>query len=81
MSGLDPFREKLMPDVVRRFNEARQFHQKATEAMWRGVLSTFSSLELSILADIGFLSAQDGYLMHQAERIIPSFDALAEAQP
>jgi hypothetical protein len=63
---LDPFRQRQAPSVAGRFQAERKRHQRAADLMWTGTLaSQFTSHEIRLLDDLGFLSRHDRDLLSQ----------------
>lgn len=64
--SIDPFRQRQAPTVAGRFQAERQRHQRAADLMWMGTLaSQFTSHEIRLLDDLGFLSRHDRDLLSQ----------------
>jgi hypothetical protein len=69
MKDIDPFRQRQVPDVARRFLRERDRHQRQADLMWLGTMvALFSDHELKLLHDLGYLSQRDHDLIRQAER-------------
>lgn len=69
MTGLDPFRNRQVPDVAGRFLRERDQHRRQASLTWTGVLvAMFSDHELRLLSDLGYLSQHDLDLLEQAGR-------------
>lgn len=66
---IDPFRSRQVPDLGRRFREARDSSQRQANLMWLGAMVTmFSDHELQLLNDLGTLCPRDRDLLRQAGR-------------
>jgi hypothetical protein len=66
---LDPFRSRQVPDVGRRFLDARNSSQRQADLLWLGtMIALFSDHELKLMHDLGFLSQHDRDLLSQAGR-------------
>ena len=64
VAELDPFSERLVGDVSRRWNEARRDHQTETDRLWLGMMLTrFTAHELEVLERAGSLSQRDRRLL------------------
>lgn len=65
--NIDPFRSRQVPEVARRWREARDRQRQQADLMWLGsMIASFSDHDLKLLSDLGFMCPHDRDLLAKA---------------